>query len=169
MDASTSNKIKFFINQIIKIKRKVSQIKRKGICYDVGRVMLGNKKIGAQILIQMLCTENLRSLKMTFCNTVRICGLDINRLVIAAKDALKQGLEIWFSPEIWDKNQEETLDYIVKCHSSAEKLRIQHSEKLVFSLGSELTIFMHGILEGNNFYERINHPSFVLHISQARQ
>jgi hypothetical protein len=42
MDASTSNKIKFFINQIIKIKRKVSQIKRKGICYDVGRVMLGN-------------------------------------------------------------------------------------------------------------------------------
>jgi hypothetical protein len=106
---------------------------------------------------------------MTFCNTVRICGLDINRLVIAAKDALKQGLEIWFSPEIWDKNQEETLDYIVKCHSSAEKLRIQHSEKLVFSLGSELTIFMHGILEGNNFYERINHPSFVLHISQARQ
>jgi hypothetical protein len=34
----------------------------------------------------------------------------------------------------------------------------------VFSVGSELTLFMQGIVEGNNFMERMGHPAFWEHI-----
>ena len=44
------------------------------------------------------------------CNSVRICGQDIDRLMIAAEDALDQGLEVWLSPELWDRSPEETLE-----------------------------------------------------------
>lgn len=137
-------------------------MKRKGICYDVGRVMLGNNwrpNFDPDIIhreIEIIKND-------LHCNTIRICGQDINRLVTASEDALKQGLEVWFSPEIWDKNQKETHDYIVKAAVAAEELRKHHPE-IVFSLGSELTIFMQGIIEGNNFFERINHPSFMENI-----
>ena len=72
---------------------------------------------------------------------------------------MKQGLEVWFSPEMFEKSQQETLDYLVKAASAAESLR-QHWPKLVFSLGSELTLFMQGIVEGNNLMERMNAPTF---------
>jgi hypothetical protein len=32
-------------------------------------------------------------------NAVRICGRDPGRVLAAARDALKQGLEVWLSPE----------------------------------------------------------------------
>lgn len=95
------------------------------------------------------------------CNAVRICGLDVNRLVTASEVALREGLEVWFSPELWDKDQEETLEYVMKASIEAESLREKWPGKLVFSLGSELTLFMKGILEGDNFFERMNSPSFL--------
>jgi len=94
------------------------------------------------------------------CNAVRICGLDIDRLVTASEDALTQGLEVWLSPEMWDKTQEETLQYITQAAVAAEQLRRRYSQKIVLSLGSELTLFMQGIVEGANFFERMNNSSF---------
>jgi hypothetical protein len=80
--------------------------------------------------------------------------------MVACEDALKQGLEVWLSPEMWDRSQEDTLEYITKAAASAEVLRQRWPEKLTFSLGSELTLFMQGIVEGNNFLERMNNASF---------
>ena len=60
---------------------------------------------------------------------------------------------------MWDKGEEETLDYLVKAATAAESLREEHPD-LVLSLGSESTLFMQGIAEGNNLFERINNPSF---------
>ena len=59
------------------------------------------------------------------CNTVRICGLDLKRLEIAAEEALSQGLEVWLSPEMWDKSQEETLGYLLQAAKVAEALRLK--------------------------------------------
>ncbi len=94
------------------------------------------------------------------CNAIRICGLDIDRLIVATEDALTQGLEVWLSPEMWDRAPEETLEYIAKAANAAETLRCQWPDQLIFSLGSELTLFMKGIVEGNNLFERMNKPSF---------
>jgi hypothetical protein len=48
----------------------------------------------------------------------------------------------------------------VKAAAAAETLRQQWPEQLVFSVGTELTLFMQGIIEGNTLFERLNHPSF---------
>lgn len=132
---------------------------RKGVSYDVGRVMMGSqwrpKFDPKQVHRELEIIKNDLD-----CNTVRICGLDLKRLETAAEDALIQGLEVWLSPEMWDRSQEDTLEYITKAAAKAEELRQRWSEKLTFSLGSELTLFMQGIVEGNNFFERMNNPSF---------
>src|SRR5271163_3079416 len=119
---------------------------RKGVCYDVGRVMMGENwrpKFDPQIVHRELgiIRNDLH------CNTVRVCGLDIDRLMAASEDALAQGLEVWLSPEMWDREQDETLGYVTKAAVRAEKLRQRWSGRLIFSVGSELTLFMKGIVE----------------------
>lgn len=134
-------------------------MKRKGVCYDVGRVMMGQD--WRPTFDPHLVHRELQIIKDDLhCNTVRICGLDLDRLMIAAEDALKQGLEVWLSPEMWDRSQEETLDYLVKAAVAVEPLRSSFPHYLVLSVGSELTLFMRGIVEGTNFIERMSHPAF---------
>ena len=80
----------------------------KGVCYDVGRVMMGGNwrpKLDPNVVHRELgiIKNDLH------CNAVRICGLDIDRLMAASEEALSQGLEVWFSPEMWDQSQDQTL------------------------------------------------------------
>jgi hypothetical protein len=98
------------------------------------------------------------------CNAVRICGLNVDRLMVAAEDALKQGLEVWLSPELWDKKPQQTLSYIIKAARAAETLRQRWPEGLVFIVGSELTLFMQGIVEGRNITARMSNPNFLSRI-----
>jgi hypothetical protein len=141
---------------------------RKGVCYDVGRVMMGSNwrpKFDPRVVHREL--EIIKG--DLHCTAVRICGLDIERLLTATRDALTQGLEVWLSPEMWDKSQEETLQYLTKAALAAEPLRQSWPGKLVFSLGSELTLFMQGIVQGDNFFERMNNPSFWETIRAGKQ
>ena len=134
-------------------------MKHKGVCYDVGRVMLeGDWRPNYD---PKVVHRELGLIKNDLhCNAVRICGLDIDRLRTAAFDALDQGLEVWFSPEKWDKSQDDTMEYVTRAASVAEELRKQWPDKILFSVGSELTLFMKGIAEGENFFARLNNPSF---------
>jgi hypothetical protein len=130
----------------------------KGVSYDVGRVMGLNWRPDFD---PKVIHRELAIIKNDLhCNAVRICGLDIDRLMVSAEDALKQGLEVWLTPEMWDKTQEETLKYIIEAATEAEKLRVQYPDKLVFLVGSEFTLFMQGIVEGDNIVERMAHPDF---------
>ena len=61
---------------------------------------------------------------------------------------------------MWDKSQDETLDYISKAASMAEELRKRWPGKMVFSVGSELTLFSQGMIEGKNVFDRMSRPSF---------
>jgi hypothetical protein len=133
-------------------------MKRKGVCYDVGRVLEGSLQ-RPNFDLKVVHRE-LEIIKNDLhCNAVRIQGLDIDRLRDASEDALKLGLEVWFSPEMFEKTQDETFDYLLKAANEAESLR-QRWPNLVFSLGSEYTLFMQGILEGKNLIERMNSPTF---------
>ena len=140
---------------------------RKGVCYDVGRVMLGSN--WRPNFDPKVVHRELEMIKNDLhCNSVRICGLDIDRLVAASGDALAQGLEVWFSPEMWDRSQEETLRYLHDAAVAAESLQESWPGRLVFSVGSELTLFMQGIVEGANVFERMNSPSFLENIRSGR-
>ncbi len=134
-------------------------MKRKGVCYDVGRVLEGTDM--RRTFDADVARRELEDIKHDLhCNAVRICGLDINRLMTTAEAALKLGLEVWLSPEIFEQSQQETFDYIVKCAEESETLRESWPQQLVLSIGSELTLFMQGIIEGANLMERMSNPSF---------
>ena len=102
------------------------------------------------------------------CNNVRICGLDLKRLEAAAEDALTQGLEVWLSPEMWDRSMEETLRFLADAAEAAEGLRQKFPGKVTFSVGSEATLFTQGIVEGENFMQRMNNPSFWMNIQAGK-
>jgi hypothetical protein len=132
---------------------------RKGVCYDAGRVMMGEQ--WRPTFDPSIVHRELEIIKQDLhCTAVRICGLDLDRLMTATRDALAQGLEVWLSPEMWDKSQEETLAYLVEAAAATEQLRSSFPQRLVLSIGSELTLFMQGIVEGNNLLERMGHPAF---------
>jgi hypothetical protein len=134
-------------------------LERKGVDYDVGRVLEG--KPTRPVFDMKVVHRELEVIKNDLhCNTVRICCQDTGRLMQAAEDALKQGLEVWLSPELFEKSEQETFEYIVKAADEAETLRRQYPQ-IVLSIGSELSIFMQGIIEGNNLLERIGNPSFM--------
>ena len=95
------------------------------------------------------------------CNAVRISGRDLGRLEMASGDALEQGLEVWFSPTIWDRSPEDTLRYLVRAAEAAEEIRNQKGDNIVFVVGGELTLFMQGILEGRRFQSRLANPSLI--------
>jgi len=133
-------------------------MKRKGVLYDVGRVMGVHWRPHFDPIVVHRELELIKN--DLHCNAVRICGQDIARLVTAASDALSQGLDVWLLPELWDRSQEQTLAYLVKAARAAETLREQWSDQLVLSVGSELTLFMRGILEGKTLEQRMNHPAF---------
>ncbi|MGA3060530.1 MAG: abortive infection protein [Candidatus Bathyarchaeia archaeon] len=134
-------------------------MKRKGVSYDVGRVMGFNWRPDFD---PKIVRRELEIIKNDLnCNAVRICGRNINRLIEASKYALEQGLEVWLSPEMWDKSPQQTISYITKAAKAAETLRQHWPDRLVFSVGSELTLFMRGIVEGRNITARIKNPTFI--------
>jgi hypothetical protein len=140
---------------------------RKGVCYDVGRVMMGSDwriKYDPRVV-----RRELQIIKDDLhCNAVRICGLDLERLTAASEDALALGLEVWFCPEMWDRSQEETLQYISRAAAAAEELRERWPGRVVFSVGSELTLFMRGIVEGDNVFDRMSSPAFWQNVTAGR-
>ena len=141
-------------------------MKRKGINYDVGDVLEGS--FMRPTFDADVAHRELEIIKNDLhCNAVRICGLDIDRLMVAAEDALQQGLEVWIAPRMFEKSEQETFDYTVECAKAAETLRRQWP-RLVFTLGCELTIFMQGIVEGNTLLERMGNPSFWENIKTGK-
>jgi hypothetical protein len=88
------------------------------------------------------------------CNAVRLGGRDIDRLVQVAERALALGLEVWLSPALWGRPLDETLRYCISAAGRAEELRKRHPDRFVLVLGSELTLFMEGIVPGRDFAAR---------------
>ena len=118
-------------------------MRRNGVLYDVGRVLWVNWR---PVFDPAVVRRELRIIKDDLhCNAVKICGRDIDRLTVAAQTALELGLEVWFSPELWDRDPGETLAHIVAAAEVAERLRRRDPERVVFSVATESTLFMRGI------------------------
>ncbi|WP_274648799.1 hypothetical protein [Paenibacillus humicola] len=134
---------------------------RKGVHYDVGVETKGSMIRTRPSFDTEVVRREIAIIKHVLnCNAIRISGTDPDRLMTAAEIALKQGLEVWLSPQIHDMDEEETLSYTIACAEKSELLRRRYS-KLVFILGCELTLFMQGLLPGNTIYERVDRPDFI--------
>ena len=138
--------------------RGASRMNRKGVSYDVGRVMGLNWRPVFDPAVVHRELEIIRD--DLHCNAVRICGLDPDRLMVAAEDAIDLGLEVWLSPEMWNRSPKKTLKYIAEVAARAELLHQRRLGTLVFSVGSELTLFMRDIMPGRSLKTRMKNPSF---------
>lgn len=125
----------------------------KGVNYDVGTVMGVNWRPDYSPETVQRELEIIK--KDMHCNAVGISGKDIGRVMLTAEAALSLGLEAWLNPADWgDKPPEPTLAYIVQAAKAAQPLQERYPGKVVFSLGSEFTLFMQGIVEGRTFMGR---------------
>jgi hypothetical protein len=133
-------------------------MRRKGVVYDTGCVMGVNWRPDYS---PDLVRRELEVIKTGLhCTAVKLRGRDTSRLARAAEQALGQGLEVWLSPEHWNKSPAATLQYIARAAAVAEELRVRWPGQVVFSVGTELTIFMRGIIDGRTFGQRTRMPAW---------
>ena len=133
------------------------EMKRKGVCYDVGRVVGGQNQ--RPEFDERTVRRELQIIRQELhCTSVRICSQDPERLVAAAGIALETGLEVWLSPDLWDHEPAETLAYLARAARAAESVRERWPNRVVLTVGSELTLFMGGILPGATILDRVGNP-----------
>ncbi len=92
------------------------------------------------------------------CNAIRLQGRDVDRLATAARYALAEGLEVWFSPELWDRDLDETAEYVARAAEVAHALEESAPGRVVLTVGSEVVLFVRGFVPGENVLERLAHP-----------
>src|SRR5260370_5945333 len=133
--------------------RRRSTMMRRGVLYDVARVMGANWRPDYD---PGVVRRELEIIKTDLhCNTVKICGRDIGRLTAASRSALELCLEVWFSPELWNKPPDATLDHITRAAVAAEGLRETWPVRVVFVVRTRLTLFMRRLIESRTFGKRI--------------
>jgi hypothetical protein len=128
-------------------------MKTKGVNYDVGTVMGVNWRPDYDPKVVQRELEIIKN--DLHCNAVGISGKDIGRVLRTAEAAIGQGLEAWLNPSDWsDKPPASTLAYITEAARAAQPLHERHPGKVVFSIRSEFTLFMQGIIPGKTLRQR---------------
>jgi hypothetical protein len=132
-------------------------VRRKGVCYDVGRELEGRSWRP-----DFRPAEVRRELEIIardlHCTAVRIQGADVPWLGWAAQVALELELEVWLSPDLWDHDAEDTLAHLVSATAVAGELWCANPGRVFLSVGSELSMFMRGMIPGDTVPERIARP-----------
>ena len=133
---------------------------RNGVVYDTGTVFSGpGWKVNTRR--QLDARTAARELEIIrddlHCNAVRLRGQDIGRLTAVAGQALRAGLQVWLSPELFERDAQQVVQYAARAAAAAEPLRRQWPGRLVFSVGSEVLLFMRGVVPGRTIRERLGH------------
>jgi hypothetical protein len=131
----------------------ITSMHRRGVSYDVGRVLGINWR---PVFDPEVVRGELTTIRDGLhCNAVRICGRDLDRLAVAGRTALDLGLEVWLSPELWNKSQRATISYLEGAARVAESLRTRGPGRVVLSVASEATLFTRGIVPGRTLMQRL--------------
>lgn len=87
-------------------------------------------------------------------NAIRIAGRDVARLAMVGRLAGERGLEVWLSPLLVNGDARDTLALLGEAADAAERLRRQ-GYRVVLVLGCELSVFMSGVVPGDDVVERL--------------
>jgi hypothetical protein len=134
-------------------------VKHQGVHYDTGTVFRGpgyaistrRKSIDMAVVRREL--EIIRD--DLHANAVRIVGSDVGRLIAVSKAALGLGLEVWFSPAFFEYPAKDTASRLAAAARAAAALEAAHAGSVVFVAGSELTLFMPGLVPGRSVTDRL--------------
>ena len=88
-------------------------------------------------------------------NAVRVGGSDVERMTAVTEIALGLGLEVWLSPAFFEYSPEETATRIVAAAKIVAPMATTFPGRVVFVVGSELTLFMKGLIPGKNVTDRL--------------
>ncbi|MDH0730150.1 hypothetical protein N5F23_01480 [Pseudomonas sichuanensis] len=130
-------------------------MKYHGVVYDVGLRFTAGQPLSVDTFDPELVKSDIRAIKdELFASAIRIEGEEIDRLVVAAREASAVGLTVFFNP--WKMNVEiaELPGYFAVAARAAEELRLEGVE-IVFVAGCEMTLFNEGIFRGATITERI--------------
>jgi hypothetical protein len=135
------------------------RVNRRGIIYGTGVTFSGpGYKVQTRPrLSEVTARRELQIIRDDLhCNAVRLAGTDLDRLTRVAADALALGLEVWVSPMLYGGSADATLQNFVSAAERAQRLHVQHPGRVVFVMGGELTLFMQGIVPGQDVAERVS-------------
>jgi hypothetical protein len=134
-------------------------MQHKGIHYDTGTVFRGPGYAISTRRDPLDLAVVRRELQIIrddlHANAVRVVGSGIDRLVAVSGAALALGLEVWFSPALFEYPPEETARRLIGAAGAAASLDAAHPGRVVLVAGSELTLFMPGIVPGRTITERL--------------
>ena len=126
----------------------------KGINYDTG-IPTTHHTFSRETFEPHIVRREIEVIKNDLhCNAIRISGQNLERLVLAARVALGQGIQVWFSPSLADRTEADALEILSECAQAAEDLR-GGSSQVVLVAGTELTAFMRGFLERETAAQRL--------------
>jgi hypothetical protein len=134
-------------------------MQHQGVHYDTGTVFRGpgyaisTRRSALDMSVVRRELEIIRD--DLHANAVRIVGSEVGPMTAVAEVALGLGLEVWFSPAFFEYSPEETTARLVAAAEAAAPLEAAHPGRVVFVAGSELTLFMPGILAGKTVTERL--------------
>jgi len=134
-------------------------VQHKGVHYDTGTMFRGpgyaisTRRKPPDMAVVRRELEIIRD--DLYANAVRIVGSNVGRLTAVAETALELGLEVWFSPAFFEYPPEETTARLVAAAQAAARLEAAHPGRVIFVAGSELTLFMPGILAGKSVTGRL--------------
>jgi len=134
-------------------------VQHQGVHYDTGTVFRGpgyamsTRRAALDMSVVRRELEIIRD--DLHANAVRVVGSELGRMMAVAEIALDLGIEVWFSPAFFEYSMEETTARLVAAAESAARLEAAHPGRVVFVAGSELTLFMPGILAGRSVTERL--------------
>jgi hypothetical protein len=139
---------------------------RKGVNYDVGVVMGFNWR---PVFDPPVVRRELEVIRDDLhCNAVRIVGRSLARLRFAVESALDLGLEVWVSPQCWNRTAEPTARYLARAAAMVERLRQRRPEQVVLVVGSEVTLFGRGVVPGRSFVARMKNPDLFAEVRSGR-
>jgi hypothetical protein len=85
---------------------------------------------------------------------VRVTGDRVDRLELAARHASAAGLQVWFSPFVYDLDPDELVEQVAACARRAELLR-RAGVDVVLVLGGEISLFCSGFVPGQGLQGRL--------------
>lgn len=123
-----------------------------GVTYDTGFVSAGSTT--HEPFDPETVRTDMRTIRDVLrCDAVRITGGVAERLEIAARHAADAGLEVWYCPFTNGLTQTELLEFLTDAAVRAERLRAGGAT-VVFLTGSEISLFTHGFVAGDDIDER---------------